>query len=168
MPALSFKRKWIPALLSGDKRQTTRRPPAHGKPPRFVVGDHVHVFVEQRGKIESKPIYPTTPDGASLIHQKILDGKYPNPVTGIVQRMDLEFYYAHFLGIVLVTDVTTILPLAMPGEELDAWAWGDGFHDFDEGDRWFVKHHSDTSWAHQSWDVISWNGWETRHYLPRK
>lgn len=166
MPALSFKREWIDALLTGDKLQTTRKPRL-GK-PSVTVGDHVHVYVEQRGKIDSKPVYPTTPNGAFLIHQKILDGKYPNPVAGIAQRIDLDFYYAHYLGIVIVSAVETIHPSEMTSDELEDWAWRDGFRDFDEGDLWFIRHHSDISWSMQAWDVIRWTEWETLHYLPRK
>lgn len=167
MPALSFMREWINPLLSGDKTQTTRKPVAPGKPPRFIVGDLCHVYVEQRGKITGKPVYPTTKEGRPKIWQKIIDDKYPPPQEGRVFYEDLFSYYAHFLGIVRITDVATIQPSTMTGEDLESWAWSDGFYDFDEGDRWFVKHHSDDLWADQKWDVIQWNGWVERYFDPK-
>lgn len=170
MSAISFKREWITALLTGDKKQTTRRPPPEGKPPRFVVGDLASIYIEQRGRIANKPLYPTTAQGRAMIFQKILDGKYPCLPTFIeedrVRYTDLGHYCAHFLGIVRITEVATICPAEMSGEDLESWAWADGFCDFDAGDRWFVKHHSDKAWADQTWDVVRWSRWEYRYFDP--
>jgi len=167
MPALSFKREWIDALLSGTKTQTTRKPSSPGKPPRFVVGDLVMMYVEQRGKISTKPMYPTTAKGQNEIYQKILKGIYPPSAPGRVRFSDLQSYYAHFLGIVTVSSVSTITPSEMTVEDLEAWAWADGFCDFDDGDRWFVKHYSYDHWDHQKWEVIHWAGWDIRYYDPK-
>ena len=170
MPALSFRREWINALLTGDKTQTTRRPTPAGKPSRFTVGDTASIYIEQRGKITSKPIYQTTKPGRVLFFQKVLDGVYPSITANNPDHStcytDFGQYYAHFLGTVKIVEVKTIQPSQMTGEDLEAWAWADGFYDFDEGDRWFVKHHSTTTWSKQTWEVIRWNSWEQRYFEP--
>ena len=168
MPALSFKREWIQALLTGSKTQTTRRPRiGRRKAPRIKEGDNVHVYVEQRRPISEKPVYPTTKNGRTLIYQKILDGRYPSPVEDTISYTDLGSYYAHFLGIVEVTRILTLHPCDLTHDEKQEWAWADGFSDFDTGDKWFVKHHTDYAWTEQAWDVIQWSGWEKRYYEPR-
>jgi len=164
MPALSFKREWINTLLSGGKTQTTRKPTTPGKPPRIKPGDLCQIYIEQRRKISDKPIYPTTDLGRTHIYQKILDGKYPNPVQSTIHYDDLGNYYAHFLGTVYVTNIYTLNPSNLGYEELNEWAWRDGFCNFDIGDQWFCKHHNNANWKQQRWDVIQWDTWEEKYY----
>jgi hypothetical protein len=180
MPALSFKREWIDALLSGDKRQTTRKPTPPGKPPRVKEGDVCQIYVEQRMRISAKLLRQTTVAGREQILKKIEDGKYPRlpemddcgkyPKPQVmdeperaIRYSDLGLYYAHFLGTVEVSGVYTVCPAEMCGDDLDAWAWCDGFPGFDEGDMWFVRHYGE-GWLDQVWTAIRWNGWKERYF----
>lgn len=167
MPALSFKPEWVNALLSGEKRQTTRKPAPAGKPPRIEEGDLCQVYNSQRVKINSKPLYPTTVKGRERILTKMIDGKYPQlPGMDILlppRYSDIKEYYAHFLGVVEISEVYLIVPSEMSGEDLEAWAWSDGFFSLDTGDTWFVHHHSET-WMDQEWVVCRWNGWNERYF----
>lgn len=172
MPALSFHREWIDALLTGNKTQTTRKPQAEGKPPRLKVGDLCHIYVEQRGKINAKPQYPTTVRGREVVLTKMIDGKYPILASMSLslppRYSDIREYYAHFLGIVEVTEAFTIKPSTMTGENLEAWAWADGFFNFDAGDRWFVKHHTNETWMDQRWNVYRWGKWTEKYFEPKE
>lgn len=170
MVALSFKREWIDALLSGDKMQTTRKPTPPGKPARVKEGDVCQIYVEQRMRISEKLLRRTTVAGREMILKKIEDGKYPvAPLPGGVvditalRYSDLTLYYAHFLGTVEITEVYEVCPAEMCGDDLDAWAWCDGFPGFDEGDMWFVRHYGE-GWLDQVWTAIRWNGWKERYF----
>lgn len=180
MVALSFKREWIDALLSGDKMQTTRKPTPPGKPPRVKEGDVCQIYLEQRMRISEKLLRQTTVAGREQILKKIQEEKYPPPpgmqfegeeipvvrysdLAPVVRYSDLGLYYAHFLGMVEVAEVYEVCPAEMCGDDLDAWAWCDGFPGFDEGDMWFVRHYGE-GWLDQVWTAIRWNGWKERYF----
>ena len=85
-------------------------------------------------------------------------------------------YYAHFLGTVKITETYTILPCEMTGEELEAWAWADGFDAYTSmnpfgaecktyADEWFTAQPGSegVNWL---WAVNCWHGWVERYFEP--
>ena len=62
MPAISFQRQFLDALLRGDKQQTTRK-----HTDRIKVGDTAQIYVEQRSSLTGKPIRVMTGAGTTAI-----------------------------------------------------------------------------------------------------
>ena len=162
MPALSFQEEWLDKLLSGDKQQTTRP-----QTNRFKVGDVGYIYNQQRRLIVDKPLRPLTATGLQLLRQGYPFLKSDEYKAG---------HHAHFLGKVEIMEVHDIRPCRMTGEELEAWAWADGFdgyHRIDpfgdpikvHADEWFTKHYGD-DWMHKTWTVIQWHGWMVRYFEP--
>jgi len=75
------------------------------------------------------------------------------------------YYHAHFLGKVEITEVYDIHPCEMSGEELEAWARADGFHNFAVARCWFEIRYG-ACWMHQYWTVVCWHGWVERYFEP--
>ena len=174
MVAHSFGPEWLNPLLRCDKQGTTR--PQHN---RIKVGDIVSIYNQQRRRILDKPIMALTHEGCVMMEQRIKDMNYPllpfyNPISEYALK-----YYAHFLGKVEITEVYDIHPIEMSGEELEEWAWSDGFKDFHpinqiftkgihEGDganMWFQRRYGD-EWMRQTWTVERWHGWVERYFEP--
>ena len=151
MPALSFQGEWLDKLLSGDKQQTTR--PQTG---RFEVGDVVHIYNQQRGRITDKPLRLLTNAG----HCVMCEREYPN-------AFDKTSYYAHFLGKVVVSGVYNMIPAETPHDQVVKWAIADGFEGLDDADAWFTDRYGEDWYAH-AWTVIKWNGWSERYFEPRR
>lgn len=167
MTAQSYKRGWLDPLLRCDKQQTTRLMPPPPKPPRVKVGDIVQVYVEQRRRITDKPLRRMTRAGIDMVCSR----GYP-----FIPEFHQAIYYAHFLGTVKITETYTILPCEMTGEELEAWAWADGFDAYtsmnpfgDEcktyADEWFTAQHG-SEWVNWLWAVNCWHGWVERYFEP--
>ena len=166
MPALSFQREFVDALLRGDKQQTTRQ-----QTDRFKVGDTAHIYIEQRRRITDKPLHRTTANGREMILFKIENEKTYPP------KDCIDTYYAHFLGKVGIAEVYDIRPCEMSEEELKAWAQADGFKDFhptyriytkgvhedDGANMWFMRRYGN-DWMQRTWTVIRWNGWQARYF----
>jgi len=162
MPALSFQGEWLDKLLSGEKQQTTRP-----QTDRIKVGDICHIYNQQRQRIVDKPERHLTEIGGHVMEQRY----------GMTGRQRLmEIFHAHFLGKVEIMEVYDIHPCKMTGEELEAWAWADGFDGLRRIDplgdpvkvyaaEWFSKHYGD-DWMHKTWTVIRWNGWMRRYFEP--
>lgn len=150
MPALSFQREWLDRLLLCEKQQTTRP-----QTDRFQVGDTAHVYIEQRRRIIDKPLRRMTHAGVDAMYER----GYP-----FIPEYHKAIYHAHFLGKVVLTEVYEILPSAMSGEEREAWAWADGFQDFDYADAWFMRNY-DGRWVDRAWTAIRWIGWQEQYFV---
>ena len=146
MPAMSFQREFLDALLRGDKRQTTRR-----QTDRIKVGDIAHIYIEQRGCIIDKPLRRLTSAG----HYMMCERNYKP------SAFDKTLYYAHFIGKVQITDVFDVVPANSCNKT--RWAVDDGFANFDDADDWFVARYGER-WMCRTWTVIKWNGWAERHF----
>lgn len=155
MPAISFQRKFLDALLRGDKQQTTRK-----QTDRIKVGDVAHIYIEQRRRITEKPMRRATPVGQDMIIRNILNGKYPVIPNRVYINPE---YYAHFLGTVEISEVYDIIPNCMDGE--NSWARDDGFFNVEAANNWFTEQYG-TEWRHQTWTVIKWDGWLDRYFGP--
>ncbi|NIA12158.1 MAG: hypothetical protein GWP10_21170 [Nitrospiraceae bacterium] len=118
MPALSFGKKWLDALLRGDKKQTTRPQTA-----RIKEGAVCTIYNQQRQRIVNKPLRKLTAFGNAEMHFR----NYQN-VPDMLE--DGGFYHAHLLGKVEIIDVHDIHPCEMAEAELKAWAVADGFKGF--------------------------------------
>lgn len=159
MPALSFQEEWLLKLLNGTKQQTTRQ-----QTERIKAGDICNIYNQQRKEIIKKPLRNLTDEGygkmAQLSHRS--QGKhYPEvPFTTPARQ-----YPAHFLGRVKVIEVYDINPSEMTGDELDVWAWADGFDDFDPAAGWWFMRNYGEDWINQTWTVIRWDGWQERYFL---
>lgn len=157
MPALSFQERWVDPVLRSDKEQSTRP-----QTDRFKVGDVCHIYNQQRRRITDKMMRRVTPLGEEVIIEKIVGGAYPEIPDRVVVVPE---YYAHFLGKVEIMRVYNIRPCRMTGEELEAWAWADGFRNFVDADVWFMRQY-DEYWIDLKWTVIKWNGWMVRYFEP--
>lgn len=161
MPALSFQREFVDALLRGDKQHTTRP-----QTDRFKVGGIAQIYIEQRRRITEKPIRRMTVAGSGVVYERgypLMKG-YGHHTTN---------YHAHFLGKVEITEVYDIQPYEMSGEELEAWAKLDGFNgrygftEVELADTWFRSRRGDgygDDWMQRTWTVIRWNGWQERYF----
>jgi len=160
MPALSFQEMWLDALLSGRKKQTTRAT------DRIKVGHVCSIYNEQRKQITAKPLRKLTIEGDEMMRER----EYPR-----VRKLPEGTYYAHFLGKVKIIDVHSMIPSEMSWEDLEAWAWADGFDGFSRVDpfgdehkinanEWFTKQYGD-NWMDRTWYVIRWGGWLERYFL---
>ena len=149
MPALSFQGEWLDKLLSGNKRQTTRK-----LTDRFKVGDVVHIYNQQRRSITDKPERSLTVSGFERMHNR----NYP----GVPKYLNAH-YYAHFLGKVVITGVYTVPPSGISFD--DTWAKADGFTNFACADTWFTQRYGE-NWSTRPWTVIRWNGWLERYFEP--
>ena len=171
MPAHSFGPEWIDPLLRSGKQGTTR--PQHD---RIKVGDTVSIYIKQRQPTISKPLRICTEDGKWNIRELMKtrphypqlfynsEGQkiYPHLLDWGAKRVR---YYAHFLGKVEITEVYDIRPIEMSDEELEAWAWADGFKDFWEADEWFLSKYPG-HWMQRTWTVERWHGWVERYFEP--
>jgi hypothetical protein len=183
MPAVSFQEKWINKLLRGDKQQTTRP-----QTTRIWIGDPiVHIYNQQRRSIIDKPLLMCTKEGKWIVRglmkkrhhypQLFYDSEggkiYPHLLDWGAKSVR---YHAHFLGKVKITEVYDIHPSEMSGEELEAWAWADGFSNFDpititpesvaQSANWWFSHRYGNDWMQQTWTVIRWHGWVERYFEP--
>jgi hypothetical protein len=144
MPALSFQREFVDALLRGDKQQTTRP-----QTDRFKAGSICHIYNEQRRRISDKPLYRLTAEGR--------------------RRRDNAhgWDWAHFLGKVGITEVYVFKPWMHRGHGrhiyFEMWARADGFKNFHAADKWFTERYGD-DWMQQTWTVIRWDGWQERYF----
>ena len=155
MPAISFQREFLDALLRGDKQQTTRRPA-----DRIKVGDVCNIYIDQRVRIADKMVRRVTPLGEEVIIAKIMSGQYPE----ISDRVYVvPEYYAHFLGKVRITKVYDMCPC--DNSARSAWAKADGFTNFGVADKWFTARYGE-DWYLQMWTVIRWGGWTERYFEP--
>lgn len=161
MPALSFRCKFIDALLSNKKQQTTRRSSPRHRPSRVKIGDTGHIYIEQRRAIISKPLREMTVEGHREMKRRIDIGKSNYPPLLRSQPMR---YYAHCLGRVCIDDMFDIHPCEMSGEELEAWAWADGFEDVASAAAWFTAQYDD-GWMCQWWTVMRWHGWMEQYFI---
>ena len=159
MPALSFQGMWLDALLSGRKKQTTRAT------DRIKEGDIVSIYNQQRRQISDKELRRMTHKGVEVMYER-----YP-----LIHEFHHAIYHAHFLGKVKIIDVQSMIPSEMSGEDLEAWAWADGFDEFcrfdplgDEheitANEWFKQQYGD-DWMDRTWHVIRWDGWLERYFL---
>lgn len=170
MPAISFDPKFLDALLSGIKQQTTRSvPPDPPKRPRFQVGDIAHIYNQQRRRITEKAVRQMTGAGTTAMADRVNDPKYYYPVACPVVEMsgygDIPSYYAHLLGKVEITEVYDIHPHLMSDRPLEEWARADGFPDFASARCWFEIRYG-ARWMHQWFTVIRWDGWLERYFEP--
>jgi hypothetical protein len=161
MPALSFQGEWLLKLLNGTKQQTTRQ-----QTERIKAGDICNIYNQQRKEIIKKPLRNLTDEGygkmAQLSHKS--QGKhYPEVPFTTPDRQ----YPAHFLGRVKVIEVFDFRPCERNWQELEAWAWADGFQDFASARCWFEIRYG-ARWMHQAWTVIRWNGWAERYFEPEE
>lgn len=177
MPAISFHRGFLDALLRGDKQQTTRR-----LTDRIKVGDVCNIYIEQHRRIRDKPLRHVTRAGAEMVDAKLsmaIDKRtYPSPtkLCGETIEMDtsklyyaygLKFYdryHAHFLGKANVTEVYEMLPLQ--NSSRSEWAKADGFTNFTCADTWFTDRYGE-EWVDKWWTVIRWDGWVERYFDPK-
>ena len=159
MSAISFQEEWINKILSGTKQQTTRP-----KTNRIKVCDMCNIYNQQRRRITDKAERHLTECGIEMMRDRY----------GMTKRQKLlGVFPEHFLGKVKITEVYNIQPREMTGEELEAWAWADGFYDraqlgFTEmelADTWFRAHYGD-GWMLRTWTVIRWAGWIERYFEP--
>jgi hypothetical protein len=150
MPAQSYGREWLDALLDSSKQHTTRP-----RTNRIKVGDVVNIYIEQRRRILDKPLRRMTEIGIDMMYER----GYP-----MIPAFLQAAYPAHFLGKVLITDVYDVQFCEMTGEELEAWAWLDGFKDTDQAEAWFQNQYGDGWWFKREWTGIGWHGWVERYF----
>lgn len=176
MPAISFQREFLDALLRGDKQQTTRK-----QTYRIKVGDTAQIYIEQRAEITGKPVRVMTGAGSTTIADRVNDVQYHYPAECPPSPFRDKFepvYYAHILGKVEITGVDDIRPCEMRGEDLKAWAQADGFKDFHPtvippdrlyygANMWFQQRYGG-DWMERTWTVIRWNGWTGRYFEPKQ
>lgn len=166
MPAISFQRQFLDALLSGTKQQTTRK-----HTDRIKVGDTAQIYIEQRAQLTGKPIRVMTRAGTTAITDRVNDAQYNYPAECPPSPFRDKFepvYYAHILGKVRICEVSEILPCRMcrmPDNDLEAWAYRDGFRNLTDADVWFTDHYGEY-WIDLKWTVIRWNGWVERYFKP--
>ena len=168
MPALSFQREFVDALLRGDKQQTTRP-----QTERFKVGDTAQIYIEQRRRITEKPLRQLTEIGYYVM-ERLTFTKSWYPAVSYKPRP----YHAHFLGKVEITEIYVFKPWLHKGHGrhiyFEMWARADGFDGFsstdpfgDEhkvcADEWFTERYDD-DWMQRTWTVIRWNGWQERYF----
>ena len=173
MVAISFHKEFLDDLLRCDKQQTTRLTPMATrltpiapKVPRIKVGDIAQIYIKQRQAITSKPVRQMTSAGTTAIANRVDDINYHYPANcPIVHRGDLPSYYAHFIGILEITEVYKVIPDEMSGEEIEAWALADGFKDFAHADMWFMQQNG-KYWKKLSWAVNRWSGWKEVYFKP--
>lgn len=171
MPAISFNREFLDALLRGDKQQTTRK-----LTNRIKVGDTAQIYIEQRAQITGKPLRTCTKDGKWNIRE-LLNRRSNYPHTfyddngGRVYPHSLDWgaepvrYHAHFIGKVKITEVYDMLPLRCTcGEEV--WAKKDGFAGYGDASAWFESRYGE-GWVDRWWTVIRWDGWMERYFKPK-
>ena len=157
MPALSFQEMWIDKLLADTKQQTTRKMTDRIKP-----GDVCHIYNQQRGRIDDKPLRDLTQTGRGVVNTMICGGTYPH----VPEGHGFEQYYAHFLGKVRITEVDDFYPYDAPYDTVLAnWAHADGFDTVEDADVWFTKRYGE-DWDMLSWTVIRWGGWVERYFEP--
>ena len=149
MPAQSYQEPWLDPLLLSEKEQTTRP-----QTDRFHVGDTVHIYIQQRRRIIDKPLRHMTDAGIDAMRKR----GYP-----FTSGFHKAIYPAHFLGKVVLTEVYDIHPCDMSGEELEAWAWVDGFDSPTQAGEWFVRQYGE-DWQEQWWTVTRWHGWLERYF----
>lgn len=180
MVARSFEPGFIDDLLSSNKEQTTREPTPPPKPPRVKVGDAMQIYVLQRVPIVDKPVRQMTAIGTTAMANWVNDPKYNYPAecpimpTGL--QYDMPHYYAHFLGIVEITEVYDIHPIKMTDAELEAWALADGFGNFNppaitmklirQSANWWFADRYGNDWMQRTWTVSKWDGWLERYFEP--
>ena len=166
MVAISFHEEFLDALLRCDKQQTTRPTPKAQKVPRIKVGDIAQIYIKQRQSIFTKPVRQMTSAGTTAMADRVDDINYHYPANcPVVHRGDLPSYYAHFIGISEITEVYKIIPGDMSSEELEAWAWADGFKDFAHADMWFFRQYAGR-WMELPWMVSRWVEWSERYFEP--
>lgn len=161
MPAISFQRGFLDALLRGDKQQTSRR-----QTDRIKVGDVCNIYTEQRRRIRDKPTRRMTEFGEDVINQKRsipYDKRTYPPVHPDTWIRGL--YHAHFIGQVAITEVYDMCPC--DNSARSAWAKADGFTNFGCADKWFTERYGH-EWYQQTWTVIRWNGWAERYFEPER
>ena len=155
MPAISFDPKFLDALLSGEKQQTTR-----AQTSRIKVGDVCTIYNQQRRRIMDKPLRRLTDEGYYKMEQ-LSNRNYPTvPSTNPILQ-----YPAHFLGKVEITEIYEIHPHLMSDRPLEEWARADGFPDFASARCWFEIRYG-ARWMHQLWTVVRWEGWLERYFEP--
>jgi len=71
------------------------------------------------------------------------------------------------LGKVVITEVYDITPSEMSGEELEAWAWANGFDNCEDARCW-VEIRYGARWMHMTWTAICWRGWQERYFEPEE
>ena len=160
MPAISFNRQFLDALLRGDKQQTTRK-----QTDRTKVGDTAQIYIEQRVQLTDKPIRVMTGAGTTAIADRVNDARYNYPAecppSPFLDKFE-PVYYAHLLGKVEITEVYDMLPLQCTcGEE--AWAKKDGFAGYGDASAWFESNYGE-GWVDRWWTVIRWQGWAERYF----
>ena len=178
MPAHTFGPEWLDPLLRGDKQGTTR--PQSG---RIKVGDIVSIYIQQRRRITDKPVRQMTGAGTTAIANRVNDPRFNYPAECPIlprgEHHEIPYYYAHFIGKVKIDDVYDIHPCEMTGEELEAWAWADGFDGFHPtgvfpeqlcslkpgANEWFMARYGD-EWMQRWWTVERWHGWVERYFEP--
>ncbi|OEU74053.1 MAG: hypothetical protein BA864_06900 [Desulfuromonadales bacterium C00003093] len=151
MPALSFHHGWLDQLLLSEKQQTTRP-----QNTRFHVGDTAHIYIEQRRRIIDKPLRRLTYAGIDMVYAR----HYP-----FIPDFHKAIYHAHFLGIVVLTEVFDIHPTEMSLPEFKAWVLADGFTDTLAAGDWFVEQY-DEDWQERWWTVVRWDGWQEQYFQP--
>ena len=159
MPAISFNRQFLDALLRGDKQQTTRK-----QTDRIKVGDTAQIYIEQRARITGKPIRVMTGAGMYAIANRVNDAQYNYPAECLASPFRDNFergYYAHILGEVNITEVYDMCPC--DNSARSTWAKDDGFTNFGCADKWFTERYGD-EWYQQTWTVIRWAGWTERYF----
>jgi len=156
MPAISFQRQFLDALLLGTKQQTTRK-----QTDRIKVGDICNIYIEQRRRIRDKPLRRMTHIGVDRMYVR----GYP-----MIPEFHQAMYHAHFLGKVEIAKVYLFCPVEMATFELEEWAQADGFKDpnlgftdFEIADTWFRSRYGD-DWMRKTWTVIKWDGWKERYF----
>ena len=162
MPALSFGEKWLDALLSGSKRQTTRP-----QTDRIKEGAVCTIYNQQRRRIVDKPLRQMTHRGIEMMKVR----EYP-----FIPEFHQARYHAHLLGKVEITEVYDIHPCEMAEAELKTWAVADGFKGFhpqtvppdrlyDGANMWFQRQYGD-DWMQRQWTVGRWDGFLERYFEP--
>lgn len=149
MPAQSYQPVWLDPLLLSDKEQTTRP-----QTKRFHVGDTVHIYIQQRLPILSKPFRRLTYAGIDMVYRR----GYP-----LIPEFHKAIYPAHFLGTVVLTEVYDIHPCEMSLPDFKAWAMADGFADTLAAGDWFTEQQGE-DWQEQWWTVTRWHEWKERYF----
>jgi len=152
----------ISLLLSGKKRQTTRTP------GRYKVGDILHCWYKPRQKKTCgnclvpvcKTYYAMEFGGSSQKEKTCSEHRnfFGKANARIIihcgeKKFSQGIEYDHLLaidGVELHIDY-----LGNQNEAfLESWAHADGFANFQEAHKWFLKSTKNPQWMYQEWDII--------------
>lgn len=135
MPLLSFS-GFVPQLLYGSKKQTTRSP--RKKP--LNKNDVLHVYFKSRMKKTCKNCLQDFITDVNCRDETFDDAGCSNHINKFGQAV--------------ITGINITRFCDWETDDLEKWAILDGFKSFVDADKWFTKRYGE-GWFHQTWEIIT-------------